>query len=207
MQECFSNKRATFGKYRRARNVPIELDTVQKPHPPLWMGVSSVENRSCGTRADELRCDPAAGRDAQAVERQGVASQIGRPNPSIKMGMGLFVVVGETDAEAQKLADRAYRVWHHSFHYLYHLHGRSPVHGERADNFPDVERRELGVAGSPQTVIDVLSKRIAEAGNNYLMCQLMFGDMTPAEALRSIELFAREVMPALRVKSPAPALS
>jgi len=209
MQECFSSKRATFeGKYRRAKNVPIELDTVQKPHPPLWMGVSSVENAAQAARAgmNFVAIQPPAEMRKRVELYKQTASQIGRPNPSIKMGMGLFVVVGETDAEAQKLADRAYRVWHHSFHYLYHLHGRSPVHGERSDNFPDVERKQLGVAGSPRTVIDVLSKRIAEAGNNYLMCQLMFGDMTPPEALRSIELFATQVMPALRAKTPAPAL-
>ena len=112
--------------------------------------------------------------------------------------MNSFIVVGDTDAEAQELANRAYKVWHHSFHYLYHLHGRSPVHGERADNFPDVVGRKLGIAGSPQTVIDVLSQRLAQAGNNYLMCQLVFGDMTLAEALHSIELFAKKVMPELR---------
>ena len=115
--------------------------------------------------------------------------------------MNSFIVVGDTDAEAQELADRAYKVWHHSFHYLYHLHGRSPVHGERADNFPDVVCRALGIAGSPQTVIDALTPRFAQARNNYLMCQLVFGDMTLAELLNSIELFARKVMPELRASA------
>ena len=71
-----------------------------------------------------------------------VANQNGGLKPSIKMGMNVFIVVGETDAQAQKLAERAYKVWHHSFHYLYHLHGRSPVHGERATGF-----RGCGSAG------------------------------------------------------------
>jgi hypothetical protein len=35
----------------------------------------------------------------------------------------------------------------------------------------------------------------------------MFGDMTPAESLRSIELFSRHVMPALRAKAPAMAMA
>jgi alkanesulfonate monooxygenase SsuD/methylene tetrahydromethanopterin reductase-like flavin-dependent oxidoreductase (luciferase family) len=164
------------------------------------MGVSSIENAEQAARANmNFVAIQSPAEMRKRVERyKEVASQHGGLKPSIKMGMNAFVVVGETDAEAQKIADRAYRVWHRSFHYLYHLHGRSPVHGERADNFPDVERRQLGVAGSPQTVIDVLSSRIAEAGNNYLLCQLAFGDMTLAEALHSIELFARRVMPALQ---------
>jgi alkanesulfonate monooxygenase SsuD/methylene tetrahydromethanopterin reductase-like flavin-dependent oxidoreductase (luciferase family) len=133
------------------------------------------------------------------VERyKATARQNGERDQKIRMGMNSFIVVGDTDAEAQKLAERAYKVWHHSFHYLYHLHGRSPVHGERADNFPDVVHRELGIAGSPQTVLDVLSKRMKQAGSNYLMCQFVFGDRTLAEALHSIGLFAKKVMPALR---------
>jgi alkanesulfonate monooxygenase SsuD/methylene tetrahydromethanopterin reductase-like flavin-dependent oxidoreductase (luciferase family) len=201
MKDSFTKERVTFGGgYRSAKDVPVVLDTLQKPHPPLWMGVSSIENAEQAARANmNFVAIQSPAEMRKRVERyKEVASQHGGLKPSIKMGMNAFVVVGETDAEAQKIADRAYRVWHRSFHYLYHLHGRSPVHGERADNFPDVERRQLGVAGSPQTVIDVLSSRIAEAGNNYLLCQLAFGDMTLAEALHSIELFARRVMPALQ---------
>jgi hypothetical protein len=39
---------------------------------------------------------------------------------------------------------------------------------------------------------------VTEAGADYFVGQFVFGDMTLAEATRSIELFAREVMPALR---------
>ncbi len=210
MQESFTQKRVTVeGKYRSAKDIPIELDTLQKPHPPLWMGVSSLENAEQAARAgmNFVAIQP-PGEMRKRVERyKETAEQMGGLNPSIKMGMSMHIVVGETDAEAQKLADRAYRVWHHSFHYLYHLHGRAPVHGERADNFPDVERRQLGVAGSPKTVVDTLTARIAEAGNNYLICQLVFGDMTLAEAMRSIELFSQQVMPALRASAKTPAMA
>jgi hypothetical protein len=33
---------------------------------------------------------------------------------------------------------------------------------------------------------------------NYLLCIFSFGDLAPAHAMRSLQLFAREVMPALR---------
>jgi hypothetical protein len=36
-----------------------------------------------------------------------------------------------------------------------------------------------------------------EAGTNYFVGQFAFGDLTSTEVLRTIELFAREVMPAL----------
>ena len=201
MQDCFSKTRVTVeGKYRTAVEVPIELDTLQKPHPPLWMGVSSLENAEQAARGkmNFVAIQPPGEMRARVERYKETAEKNGGLDPKLKMGMSAFIVVGETDAEAERLADRAYKVWHRSFHYLYHLHGRSPVHGERADNFPDVVRRELGIAGSPKTVLDVLSQRIKQAGNNYLMCQLVFGDMTRDEALRSIGLFADKIMPGLR---------
>jgi len=43
-----------------------------------------------------------------------------------------------------------------------------------------------------------LGQQIAETGANYVVGQFAFGDMTATEALNSIELFTRAVMPALR---------
>ncbi len=210
MKASFSEKRVNFeGKYRQAKNIPIELDTFQKPHPPLWMGVSSLENAETAAKAgmNFVSIQPPAEMRARVDRYVQAASQSGDLKPSIKMGMNVFIVVGETDADARSLADRAYKVWHHSFHYLYHLHGRSPVHGERATTFEEVEQRQLGIAGSPQTVIDWLAPRIAQAGANYLVCQLVFGDMKLTESLRSIELFSRHVMPALRESTKAAAMA
>jgi hypothetical protein len=55
-----------------------------------------------------------------------------------------------------------------------------------------------GVAGSPATVRDYMAKLEREAGVNYVLCQMVFGDMTFADASHSIDLFAKEVMPAFR---------
>ena len=53
-----------------------------------------------------------------------------------------------------------------------------------------------GVAGSPDTVRRYIEAEIAANGCNYFVPQMVFGDMTRTEALRSIELFAKEIMPA-----------
>jgi len=53
-----------------------------------------------------------------------------------------------------------------------------------------------GVAVSPTTVRDFISAEIAATGTNYVLSWFAFGDMTLKESLTSIELFAREVMPA-----------
>ena len=76
-----------------------------------------------------------------------------------------------------------------------------PSHWQRSDTF-DVLRdaEERGVAGSPQTVLAWLSNHIETTGANYLVGQHQFGDMTRAETLNSLDLYAAQVMPALRAR-------
>ena len=53
------------------------------------------------------------------------------------------------------------------------------------------------IAGSASTVRDRLKKDNEIAGINYCLCRLAFGDLSFEESARSIELLAKEVMPAL----------
>lgn len=87
--------------------------------------------------------------------------------------------------------------WHDNFHYLYHKNNRSPVQGERPRSWASAQEAGLGIAGSPATVLDFLTREVQTTGVNYLMTQFIFGDMPLAAAHRSIELYASEVMPAL----------
>ena len=118
--------------------------------------------------------------------------------PLPKLGLGRFIVVGESDAAALALARRAYKVWHDSFHHLWRKHGTVPTQGERAREFDEIMDGGRGVAGTPATCIKMLRAQLAEAGVNYSVGQFVFGDMSLAEAFGSIDLFVREVMPALR---------
>jgi hypothetical protein len=53
-----------------------------------------------------------------------------------------------------------------------------------------------GIAGSPATVRRFVEAEVAANNCNYFVPQMVFGDMTLKESLRSIELFGKEVMPA-----------
>jgi hypothetical protein len=44
----------------------------------------------------------------------------------------------------------------------------------------------------------MIKAQMQQAGTNYFVAQFAFGDLTLAEVLRTVDLFAREVMPALR---------
>jgi alkanesulfonate monooxygenase SsuD/methylene tetrahydromethanopterin reductase-like flavin-dependent oxidoreductase (luciferase family) len=108
-------------------------------------------------------------------------------------------VVAPTDDEALMLARRAYLVWHASFTHLFRRHGRSQAH-PRPSTFDLLVERGQGIAGSSATVAAFLSSQLEETGCNYVVGQFAFGDLTRAECLRSIALFAEHVMPKLRTK-------
>jgi alkanesulfonate monooxygenase SsuD/methylene tetrahydromethanopterin reductase-like flavin-dependent oxidoreductase (luciferase family) len=116
-----------------------------------------------------------------------------------KLGLGRFIVVGETDAAALALARRAYPVWHRSFTHLFHVVGRPQNHPRPAD-FDALMQRGQGVAGSAATVTQFLADQLMQTQCNYIVGQYAFGDMTRDEALNSIGLFVDEVMPALRAE-------
>jgi alkanesulfonate monooxygenase SsuD/methylene tetrahydromethanopterin reductase-like flavin-dependent oxidoreductase (luciferase family) len=121
----------------------------------------------------------------------------GRPGAKPKFGLGRFVVVADTDAEALQIAERAYPMWHASFNHLFKVYGRMPSH-PRPPTYAEIVADGRGIAGSPRTVTDVIRKQMADAGADYFVGQLVFGSMKRPETMRSIELFASEVMPKLR---------
>jgi alkanesulfonate monooxygenase SsuD/methylene tetrahydromethanopterin reductase-like flavin-dependent oxidoreductase (luciferase family) len=115
------------------------------------------------------------------------------------MGLARHIVVAETDEKALAIARRAYKKWLESFLWLFKLHGAAPTHWEQSSTFDILrDQEERGVAGSPATVIEWLSRHIEETGANTVVGQHQFGDMTLDETLSSLDLYAGKVMPALR---------
>jgi alkanesulfonate monooxygenase SsuD/methylene tetrahydromethanopterin reductase-like flavin-dependent oxidoreductase (luciferase family) len=193
------------GKHFSFDNVPMELEPLQKPHPPIWYGAHAPDSAARAARKslNIINLDPTAHiRDTVASYRKTWQDTKGTA-PLPKIGLGRFIVVAETDAQAMRLASRAYRPWFDSFIHLSRLRGRAQTH-PRPEEFEPLMERGQGLAGSPATVRKLLAAQVAETGCNYVVGQFAFGDMTLNEALRSIELFTREVMPALReIREPA----
>jgi alkanesulfonate monooxygenase SsuD/methylene tetrahydromethanopterin reductase-like flavin-dependent oxidoreductase (luciferase family) len=181
-------------------NVPMELEPFQKPHPPIWIGAASADSAARAARNGHNFVSLSTAAETRALTDSYRAAWTdahgGKPLP--KLGLGRFIVVAETDAAALALARRAYRKWHDSFHHLWRKHGTVPTQGERAREFDEIMEGGRGIAGAPATCIRMLQAQLAESGANYSVGQFVFGDMSLAEALGSIDLFVREVMPALR---------
>jgi alkanesulfonate monooxygenase SsuD/methylene tetrahydromethanopterin reductase-like flavin-dependent oxidoreductase (luciferase family) len=193
------------GKHFSFSNVPMEVAPLQQPHPPIWYGVHMPDSAERAARRNlhVVSLDPPKETRLSIDRYRMIWPQVhGASVPFPKLGLGRFVVVAPSDAEALTLARRAYLVWHASFTHLFRRHGRAQSH-PRPANFDLVIERGQGIAGSPETVADFLAAQLDETRCNYMVGQFAFGDLTLAETLRSIGLFAEEVMPKLRVKAIA----
>jgi alkanesulfonate monooxygenase SsuD/methylene tetrahydromethanopterin reductase-like flavin-dependent oxidoreductase (luciferase family) len=199
----FSGKRFSF------RNVPMEIAPLQQPHPPVWYGVHAPESaeRAGRRNLNVVSLDP-PNETRLAIERyRAVWREVHAGMRQLpKLGLGRFVVVGATDGEAMAIARRAYLVWHASFTHLFRLHGRSQAH-PRPPTFDLVVERGQGIAGSAKTVGAFLAEQLVATACNYVVGQFAFGDLTPRECQQSLNLFASEVMPALRIAAREPTLS
>jgi alkanesulfonate monooxygenase SsuD/methylene tetrahydromethanopterin reductase-like flavin-dependent oxidoreductase (luciferase family) len=187
------------GKHFAYDGVPMELSPFQKPHPPLWYGVHANDSaaRSAKQGLNVISLDGVVATRGYSDAYRAAWKDGGRSGPMPKFGLGRFVVVAETDAEALELAERAYPMWHDSFYFLFKRYGRMPSH-PRPPTYAELMTDGRGIAGSPATVTDVVRRQMAEAGADYFVGQFTFGDMTLSETLRSVELFARACMPGLR---------
>lgn len=195
---AFTAERLTFrGKHFDFKNVPIELRPRQRPHPPFWYGVGTPESAEeyglRGFNAVTLaKAEPAALLARRFYEAEARGGWRDR-----RLGICRFVVVGETDREAEALAARAYPSWHASFFELFHRYGQRPVQTSWAPSFAEMQSSGLAFAGAPATVAKALRAQLDLVDANYLVGQFVFGDMSLAESVKSITLFGEQVMPEL----------
>jgi alkanesulfonate monooxygenase SsuD/methylene tetrahydromethanopterin reductase-like flavin-dependent oxidoreductase (luciferase family) len=187
------------GEHFQFDNVPMAIAPFQKPHPPVWYGVHSPDaaERAARRGLHTINLDPSA-ETKISTDRYRAAWRETHGEAALPLlGLGRFIVVADTDAAALALARRAYPKWHHSFTFLHRRHGVTPTH-PRPSDFDTLAARGQGFAGSPASMTTWLRAQLDATGTNYVVGQFAFGDLTPAEFTRSVELFAQHVMPALR---------
>ena len=195
-----TEKRLTFeGKFFTFKDVPMELEPLQKPYPPMWYGVHSVEaaDRAARQSLNMVSLDSAQDTRSYNDRYRQVWRGLHGDRPTPKLGLSRFIVIADNQKEALAAARRAYPIWHRHFYYLYYLKGGKPAH-PRPDTFEKMMEIGHATAGDPEDVTKFLQAQIHESAVNYLVGQFAFGDLSLAESLRSVELFRKHVMPKLK---------
>ena len=209
VREALLNETFTYnGKHFQYNDVPMPLRPLTLPHPAFWYGSS---NATGSTFAGEQGMHFTANGPSDLVKanirtfREALAKRGGamQPKPEFRGGCAVgalrYVVVGDTDAEAERIARPA--VEHHlrSLHWLWRKHG----HKDFADRlripgqvgYEDLVAGGVMIAGSPSTVREKIAAQSVDLDFNYLVGYMLFGDMALPDALRSLRLFSTEVMP------------
>ena len=131
--------------------------------------------------------------------RREFAAHAPRPVEPPKAGFSLHVHVAETDEQALAQARPAFAAFMHNFTHRYvvrHEPERLARYAERMDFDGEIARGRL-LVGSPATVREQLGRMLRQSGANYFLGAFFFGSLTLPQAVRSLELFAREVSPSL----------
>ena len=115
------------------------------------------------------------------------------------MGMFRHVVVADTDAKAIEIARAAYRRWRENMEFLWTWGGVPfPIGDVYPLEFDALQAMGMGIAGAPETVRRYIASAVAATGITYFVCDMSFGIIPFDDASRSVDLFAREVMPHFR---------
>ena len=211
--EGLTHERLTYaGPHFTYGDVPMALEPLQRPHPPFWYG-SSSERSSAWAGEQGLQFLTSATGDVARANFAAFSNGLARrggpavpspafPGGSIK-GVMREVVVAETEAEARRIAKPAHDHLYANQTYLRREHengawgdsGIKPTPPARAGDFDDAIREGSTIVGTPETVRAQIARQIDDLGINYFVGYFMFGTMTLADALRSLQLFTSDVMP------------
>jgi len=200
MQGLLQGRISLQGDHYQVKDSPVDGRTLQRPHPPIWypssggggslawaaqQGYNTVVNGSLSACAEAVKVF----KDNFAPGDQGA-------DP--KVGLTRYVYIGDTDAEAMRVGQEAFR---------YHManltkltreagldHRKSPV--MPPDDFDEAIRTGWAAVGSPATVCEQLASIFDKIGNNYFIFAPMQGDLSVEWGLNTIAAFEDEVMPA-----------
>ncbi len=206
MQAAWTNERFSFaGRFYRVQpETQLTPSPVQRPHPPIWYGVSGPRSlRRAARRRATLIASPRHGL-AELKEHYSIyeqeAAEIGfeiTERPLIRE-----VFVADSQQEAEEIAAPA-------VDYLFReLYGAKSAAGERelrTDSGEAVTAKEMVnfehfksryIIGDPDYACREIERYRKELQTTELISWMHLPGLPGDVALRSVELFARAVMPA-----------
>jgi alkanesulfonate monooxygenase SsuD/methylene tetrahydromethanopterin reductase-like flavin-dependent oxidoreductase (luciferase family) len=200
LRQGLTTDRLTYaGRFHSLDDVPIVMRPVQEPHPPLWYGVNRPE-RARWAAENAVNVVGLAGahvvRPVMDRYREEWAA-LGRDSAELPfLGVNRNVVLAEDEKTAVAVARRAFAPWRRSLDLLWDQRGvPSTLTGRLPHDFDEWRAKGFVYAGTAAGAREWVAAETEAAGVNYLCVDLAFGDITLAEALRTVELLAAEVMP------------
>jgi alkanesulfonate monooxygenase SsuD/methylene tetrahydromethanopterin reductase-like flavin-dependent oxidoreductase (luciferase family) len=187
------------GRHYRIGGATMRPRPVQRPRPPIWFGgwVDAALRRA-GRFGDAWLAGPSAKLDelaACARTYREATKAAGRPAAAAEVALMRFVFVAESVERARAIAGDAFI---RSFEATYFRWPHPVV--KRPPGELTIERLsdDRIILGDPESCVRQIRRFQAELGLTHLVVRMSVAGI-PAEASRaSMDLFTREVMPALK---------
>ncbi|MDK1389318.1 LLM class flavin-dependent oxidoreductase [Sinorhizobium sp. 7-81] len=184
------------GHHFQLDNVPLTLRPHQRPHPPTWIATNRPESaRWAAANGANIACVGPASfvrKITDAYRAEGGHNMHTDDQVSL-LGLLRMIVVGQSASHAYSLAAPAFERWLESFKFLYDLNA-IPVPPNLPLTFDAAVESELCVVGTAPFVRRTLLDQLEEAGANYLLCQVAFGDLPLDASLYTATIIQSELM-------------
>ncbi|MBX5436536.1 MAG: LLM class flavin-dependent oxidoreductase [Alicyclobacillaceae bacterium] len=215
------------GRFTQLRYVNIWPRPYQDPHPPIWLpGSGSLETWDYCIRNNFTYAylSYAGYKNAQKF-MDGYweyRDKLGKDQNPYWVGYNQFILVSETDERAERDFEQHVRYFYNKLFRIpakyaeapgyrtpksllkggvnqFALHGQHRYSGaQREIRFKEMVESGALIAGSPATVRDMLKEVIQRLRVGTIVSHFQIGSAPQEIVLKSIELFAREVMPHLQ---------
>ena len=200
--------RLTFkGKHYQYKDVPMAVQAEQSPLP-LWSASMSPGGQAEAARRGmhTISLGPTEG-IRQASENYRAEWNASKDDPLRPaggheqpfIGAWRLVYVNEDERKAEAVARQAYDDWFTKLHKLWVENNVAAPHLGPISKFETAVNIGMMVHGSASRVTDELARQVEITGVNYLALQPAFGDIGHDEEMRSLERFASNVMPQLKI--------
>ncbi|GBD13596.1 Alkanal monooxygenase beta chain [bacterium HR24] len=193
---CWTEDEFDFqGQFYRLQGVRATPKPVQRPRPELWVGaLGPAAVRRAARYADGI----IAGPEQVAQFAEALAAE-GRNGDRARVALGLPWLYVSDDPE---------RAWRELYpHLSYQINGYQrwfseagqPIFGtEPYADLEDLQARGPYLVGTPEQVREALAQLFVQAPAERYFWWAIPPGLPPREAVRSMELFARQVMPHFR---------
>ncbi|MFT4563950.1 MAG: alkanesulfonate monooxygenase SsuD [Gammaproteobacteria bacterium] len=191
------------GKYFRVPQTVLTPKPMQKPYPPIWYGVSATKSLQRAAKRHAVQImSPRHGvneLEAHYAPYEAKAAELNWAIPERPIIRQVFVAPTKTQAEeiAAPAINHLYR----------ELYGKASAAGDRvlrADDgsvITDHDQvdfegfKDRYIVGDPDFAIESIKRYESAVNPSEMVCWMHMPGITGVDAMGSVELFAKEVMP------------
>jgi len=185
------------GKYNEIDNVPISIRPHTDVSRKLWYAAASPQSAVWPAKNGlNLMTGGPITKVASVIESFFAERAAANIDDDKLAGINRYVVVAETDSEAEAIFVRSWKAFYASFIHLWKTLGGQPKNAIAPENGAELLASGMAIAGTAKTVTQAIEHQHSIGKMTLLSANFAFGDISDDICRHSIESFAEQIMPA-----------